>query len=240
VIAGSEQTVKVEGEGVHKTRFYPWFIALVMVLAAGVAFATVRIHASAQTQPPSQTGQQHRGNRVFGTIQSVSGDSFVVTGRDGKAYTVKATAATKVLTASAARLSDVKAGDMVRIVATKADDGSLTALAVQDVPAGLGWGAGPGARGGAPRGGAYGNSGANAGRVFVAGSVVSLNGSTLSVASRNGTSTTVAVPASARISRMRTLPWTSLAAGARVSALGTLDADGSLAATTVMVMPASR
>lgn len=221
----------------QKLRHYPWLIALAAILAAGAAFTTVRMHASAQT-PPAQTGQ-HRGNRVFGTIQSVSADSFVIAARDGKTYTVKTTPATKVLTASAARLSDIKAGDVVRIAATKADDGSLTARAVQAIPAGLGVGAGPGARGGAPRPGAQSNPG-SADRVFVAGSVVSVNGSTLSVASRNGAATTVAVPASARISRMRALSWTSLAAGAHVAAMGTLNEDGSLSASTIMVMQGSR
>jgi uncharacterized protein DUF5666 len=215
---------------VQKIRYYSLLIALIAVLAAGVTFATVRIHASAQTQPPSQGTQQHRGNRVSGTIQSVSAGSFVVTGRDGKAYTVKTTAATKVLTQSAARLSDVKAGDMVRVMATKAQDGSLTAVAVQAVPASLGYSA-PG------RGGVRDS---NSGRVFVSGSVASVSGTSLSVASTGGAATTVAVPASAKISRMTTAPRASLVAGARVSASGTLNADGSLSATSIMVLPAKQ
>jgi Domain of unknown function (DUF5666) len=221
---------------VHRIRFYPLILALVAILAAGVAFTTTRHHVSAQTQPQPQTGQPHRGNRVFGTIQSVSGDSLVVAGRDGKTYTVRTTPATKVLTQSAARLGDIRAGDMVRVLAARAEDGSLTAVAVQDMPAGLALGPG---RGGAPRGGAGGTA-ADPSRVFVAGSIVSLNGSTLSIASRGGAATTVAVPASARISRMTTMPWTGLAAGARVSAMGSLNQDGSLAASTIMVLPARR
>ena|GEM_PF-3430351 len=214
----------------QKVRYYSLLIALIAILAAGVTFATVRIHASAQTQPPSQGTQQHRGNRVSGTIQSVSAGSFVVTGRDGKAYTVKTTAATKVLTQSAARLSDVKAGDMVRVMATKAQDGSLTAVAVQDTPASLGYSA-PG------RGGVRDT---NSGRVFVSGSVARVSGTSLSVASTGGAATTVAVPASAKISRMTTAPLTSLIAGAHVAASGTLNADGSLSAATIMVLPAKR
>ena len=207
----------------QKLRYYPLIIALVAVLAAGV-------HASAQTQPPSQGTQQHRGNRVSGTIQSVSAGSFVVTGRDGKTYTVKTTATTKVVTQTAARLSDIKAGDAVRIMAQKGQDGSLTAVSVQDVPAGLGWGA-PG------RGGVRESS---SGRVFVSGSVASVTGTSLSVASTGGAATTVAVPASAKISRMTTVPWTSLVTGARVAANGTFNADGTLSAATIMVITAKR
>lgn len=214
----------------RKIRFYSLLIALIAVLAAGVTFVTVRMHASAQTQPPAQTTPQHRGNRVFGTIQSVSAGSFVVTGRDGKTYTVKTTAATKVVTRTAARLNDVKAGDMVRVVATKAQDGSLTAVAVRDVPAGLGYAAS--GRGGVRE--------TNSGRVFVSGSVASVGGATLSVASTGGAATTVGVPASAKISRTTAVPLASLAAGAHVAAMGTLNPDGSLSATTIMVMTATR
>lgn len=213
----------------QKARFYPIVVALIAVLAAGVTVASVRMHAAAQTQPPAQ-GAQHRGNRVFGTIQSVSTGSFVVTGRDGKAYTVKTTAATRVLTAAPAHLTDVKAGDTVRVVAQKAADGSLTAQAVQAAPAGL-------SQAGPARGGVRDTS---SGRVFVTGSVASVTGSSLSVASSGGAATTVSVPASARISKLTAVPVTSLAAGARVAAIGTLNADGSFSATTVMVMTPRR
>ncbi len=212
----------------QKVRFYPIIIALIAALAAGFTVASVKMHASAQTQPPAQSGQQ-RGNRVFGTIQSVSAGSFVVTGRDGKSYTVKTTTATKVLTQASARLADVKAGDMVRVVAQKASDGTLTAQAVQAAPAGLGY-AGPG-RGGVRDSGS--------GRVFVAGSVAGVSGSSLSVAAGAGAATTVTVPASARISKLTVVPVTSLAAGAHVAAMGTLNADGSFSAATVMVMTPS-
>lgn len=205
-------------------------IALMSVLAAGGAFVTVQMRASAQTQPPSQSTQPRRGDRVFGTIQSISAGSFVVAGRDGDTYTVKTTAATKVLTPAAARLGDIKAGDTVQLVATKAQDGSLTAAAVQDIPAGLGLAAG--GRGGVRE--------TKSGRVFVAGSVVSLNGTSLSVASANGEATTVAVPASAKISRMTALPLTSLAAGAHVAATGRLNPDGSLSASTIVVVTPTR
>lgn len=212
-----------------KVRFYPIIIALIATLAAGFTFASVKMHASAQTQPPAQDAQ-HRGNRVFGTIQSVSNGSFVVTGRDGKAYTVKTAAATKVLTAVPAHLADIKAGDLVRVVAQKASDGTLTAQAVQAAPAGLG-------QAGLVRGGVRDTG---SGRVFVAGSVVGVSGSSLSVASSGGAATAVAVPASARISKLTTVPMTSLAAGARVAAIGTLNADGSFSATTIMVMTPGR
>jgi len=103
-------------------------------------------------------------------------------------------------------------------------------VAVQDTPASLGYSA-PG------RGGVRDT---NSGRVFVSGSVARVSGTSLSVASTGGAATTVAVPASAKISRMTTAPLTSLIAGAHVAASGTLNADGSLSAATIMVLPAKR
>lgn len=214
----------------NKVRRFSTIIALIAVLAAGLTFASVRMHASAQTQPPAQTGQQH-GNRVFGTIQSVSAGSFVVAGRDGKTYTVKTTAATKVLTQANAGLRDIKAGDMVRIMAQKAQDGSFTAVTVQAAPAGLGYAGRPG-RGGVRE--------TTAGRVFVSGAVAGVTGTSLSVAAASGSATTVAVPASAKISRLTRVPLTNLAAGAHVAAMGTLNSDGSLSASTIMVVTGKR
>jgi hypothetical protein len=214
---------------VRKSRVFS-VIALIAILAAGVMFATVRMHASAQTQPPAQGGQWHHGNRVFGTIQSVSGSSFVVTGRDGTSHTVTTTAGTRVLAAQRGRLSDIKVGDIVYVMATKGQDRSLSAVAIRDLPAGLALG----------RGGRRGLRETNSDRVFVAGSVVSVSGGSLSVTSASGSATTVAVPESARIQRVAVLPVSSLAAGARVSAMGTLNPDGTLLASTVMVITARR
>jgi hypothetical protein len=214
---------------VRKSRVFS-AIALIAILAAGVTVASVRMHASAQTQPPAQGGQWHHGNRVFGTIQSVAGGSFVVMGRDGKSYTVVTTSGTRVLAAQRGRLSDIKVGDIVHVMATKGQDGSLSAVAVQDLPAGLTLG----------RGGRSGPRDTNSDRVFVAGSVAGVSGGSLSVTSASGSATTVAVPESARIQRVAVLPVSSLAAGARVSAMGTLNPDGTLSASTVMVMTARR
>ena len=207
----------------QRIRRYSCILALIAVLAAGGTLAAVRLHASAQTPPPA------KGSRVFGTIQSVSAGSFVVTGRDGTAVTVKTAATTKVLGQTAAGLTDIKAGDAVRIVATKAQDGSYTALTVQDTPAGL--------RAGAPRGGVRTTA---TGRVFVFGSVVGVNGTSLSVASPAGAATTVAVPQTAKVARTTALALTSLATGMHVAVLGTPNQDGSLTAGTIMVMTARR
>jgi hypothetical protein len=74
--------------------------------------------------------------RVAGTVQSVSGSSFVVQGLDGAKHTVTTTSNTTYhLGSSQASLSDVKQG--VRIVATgdRQSNGDLTATDVRIAPA---------------------------------------------------------------------------------------------------------
>jgi hypothetical protein len=75
--------------------------------------------------------------RVAGTVQSVSGQSFVVQGADGAKHTVTTTGSTTFHQGrSQASLSDVKQG--VRVVATgdRQSNGDLTASSVQILPAG--------------------------------------------------------------------------------------------------------
>jgi hypothetical protein len=75
--------------------------------------------------------------RVAGTVQSVSGQSFVVQGPGGATHTVTTTGSTTFHQgrSQAASLSDVKQG--VRVVATgdRKSNGDLTASSVQILPA---------------------------------------------------------------------------------------------------------
>jgi hypothetical protein len=112
-------------------------------------------------------------HRVRGTIASLSAETIVVTGQDGKPATVKTNSATRIVGRTPGHLADIKNGDTVKVVANKAQDGSLTALTVQDVPSGLRVGAG--ARGG--------QRDLKSGKVLVNGRVVSAQGNTLSIAS---------------------------------------------------------
>ena len=65
--------------------------------------------------------------------------------------------------------------------------------------------------------------------------MVRTRGTTLSVASANGTATTVTVPQSARIERATLLPAASLTPGTRVGLRGTDNPDGTVTAVLIMV-----
>jgi hypothetical protein len=164
-------------------------------------------------------------HRVRGTIASVSADTIVVTGSDGKPVTVKTNAGTRIIGRTPGRFEDIKNGDLVRVLANKAQDGSLTALEVQDVPSGLQIGT----RG---RGG---QKELKSGKVLVSGSVVSARGNTLSVTSTDGGVTAVTVPQGAQIQRVTQIPLSSLAPGARVALQGTDNPDGTVTAVFIMV-----
>ena len=73
--------------------------------------------------------------RVAGTVQSVSGSSFVVQGRDGAKHTVTTTSSTTFRSGrSQASLSDVKQGVRVVAMGDRQSNGDLTASAVQIAP----------------------------------------------------------------------------------------------------------
>jgi hypothetical protein len=73
--------------------------------------------------------------RVAGTVQSVSGSSFVVQGVDGAKHTVTTTSSTTFRKGrSQASLSDVKQGVRVVAMGDRQSNGDLTASAVQIAP----------------------------------------------------------------------------------------------------------
>lgn len=212
----------------HKGRYSPLALALIAVLAVGLTFAAGGTNVSAQTTQPTQQVAPH--HRLFGSITSISAEALVVTGRDGKPVTVRIASGTRIFERAAAQLSDIKAGDTVRIVAQKAQDGSFTALAVLDAPANL-----P-----SDEEGRGGTRELRSGRVLIRGSVASVSGTSLSVAAANGSATTIAVPSAARIQRLTALTATSLSAGMRVAVRGTSNPDGSVTASVIMVAPATK
>jgi Domain of unknown function (DUF5666) len=213
---------------VRTVRNFALSLPLIAVLAAGAAFATVGANVSAQTTQPAQQAQPR--HRLFGAITSVSAGTVVVTGRDGKPVTVRVTSDTRIYERAAAHLAEIHSGDKVRIVARKAQDGSLTALAVEDTPSDL-------AIGGRSRSGVREMP---SGKVFISGAVVSVGETSLSVASASGSSTTVAVSSNARIQRLTALSPAGLSTGMRLVVQGTGNPDGSLTASVILVAGKAR
>jgi Domain of unknown function (DUF5666) len=179
-----------------------------------------------QPQPLPQVQPGPRPHRLFGSIASVSGGSFALTDRGGHSVTVHTTASTRILSREQATLADIHPGDTVRIVATKASDGTLTARSVQDVTSGPQTGA-------QDRGGIWQS---RSGMMMIGGSVTGLSGSgTLTVTSPNGQKTPVMVPSTARLSRLAPMPVSNLKVGTRVLVRGMSNPDGSVTASAVFV-----
>ncbi|GEM_PF-1854270 len=215
------------------------FAAMLVAVGAAAGVVSSARPARGQTAPPQspavqQPGTQpaapqgHAGRRpVAGAITSVSDDTFVVTGRAGTPVTVKTTSATRILSRARATLANVRAGDLVRVVATKAQDGSLTAMAVQDVPTNVGL----------PMHGKASTAEARDGRTVLGGTVAQVGAAALSVRAADGSVASVAVPATARIFTITSLPPSGLVAGARVVVQGTPNPDGSMTAGLIVVAP---
>jgi hypothetical protein len=199
-------------------------------LIGTLLFSAVTAWGQTQTpsQPPSQP-KQTEGKRFFlsGTIASVSSGSVVVKTRDGRSVTVHVSPATRVLASKQAALADIQSGDMVRVRAAKATDGTLTARSVEAAPSTVSM-SGPGNSGGVWQDGSD--------RVMIGGSVTAAptNG-TLSIAVPGGQPVSVAVPSGARVSRLTSMPAGSLASGTRIVVRGTPNTDGSITATSILV-----
>jgi hypothetical protein len=204
---------------------YRWGVLTAVLLAGTLAVSAA--YGQGQPGQPIQPSQQNRRHLVRGTITSVAQGAIVVTGRDGKAVTVKTAPTTRIVGRASGTLQDVKAGDRVRVLANKAQDGSLTAERLEDIPASLRL----------PGGGRGGQRELQSGKVIVAGSVVGLQGNVLSVAGANAAVTAVTIPQGVQVQRLTALPLTSLAQGTRVALQGTDNADGSVTAAFIMVAP---
>jgi hypothetical protein len=191
-----------------------------------IATLPLSMGAAWAQQPQPQTPPTNRPYHLGGSIASVSDGTFVLTARDGRSVTVRTTASTRIVGRQPATLADIRAGDSVRVFATKAADGTLTARAVQDVPSGLQTST-------APRGAVQQSRGD---AVMVAGTVAgSPTAGSLTITSPNNQNSSVAVPATARVSRLVAVPISGLTAGARVMVQGTSNADGSVTASVVFV-----
>ncbi len=154
-----------------------------MALLGGAAVGAIGFaqaqSVSTSATVASQEQKAFRGMGVSGTVVSVSGTTITLTGSDGKTYTIDASKASleKIQTITA---SDLKAGDTLNVHG--AVDG--TSVSAEHIMSGkLPEGGFGGGAGGLGKGHGRGPG--------VIGTVSAINGSTLTVLSKDGTSYTV-------------------------------------------------
>ena len=94
-------------------------------LLAGIAFLATTAVALAQAPPPPPQTM-----RVAGTVESVSGSTFVVKPKQGDDLTVKFADNAQAFWAEPAKISDIKVGDFIAVGAMPQPDGSQKAIQV--------------------------------------------------------------------------------------------------------------
>lgn len=150
-------------------------------ITGAIGFAHAQSATTTTQDQSTQVREAHEKHGVAGTVTAVSGSTITLTGKDGKTYTIDASAATieKIVTINVA---DIKTGDTL-IVGGSVDGTSVKAERIMNgkLPEN---GGGPGKHGKGPFGDRDGKSG-------VRGTISAVNGTTLTVAGKDGTTYTV-------------------------------------------------
>ena len=151
--------------------------------------------------------------RVDGTVSAVGDTSLAISQPGGTSRTVQLTSTTTyTLAGQPATKSAVTVGVQVAIVGTVATDGTFTASAVQIMPA------------------------------VASGTVSAKTSSTITIKDRSGTTVTIDVGSSTtyQVGGTSSPTLSDVPVGATIQAEGTRNADGSLTATLVRVLPAGQ
>ncbi len=198
-----------------------------MVMAQGTLSGT---NLAASKVFDGMGGGMMRGNGVFGTVASVSGNTLTVTSKMGPnstatptTYTVNASSATITKDGATSLLTNVAVGDMVMVEGTVSGT-NVTATAIRD---------------GMPKGGAGMMGGeqnpviAGNGEPVVAGTVTTINGNTITIT--NKSNVTYSVDATnAKVSENNTVTTLSnIVVGENVVVQGTVNGN-SVTATSIM------
>lgn len=190
--------------------------------------------ASAQTVSPATTGTAStathalRNNGVAGTIASINGNTITLTGKNGTTYTIDASAAT-VSQISTINVSGLSVGNTIMVGGT-VNGTSVTAKSIAS-------GTMPTGSFGGGFGGMHSKGMQGKGNPGVSGTVSAVNGTTLNVTGKNGTTYTVnaasaKVMKSATGSAPATITVSQIAVGDTVSIRGTVSGT-SVTATSI-------
>jgi hypothetical protein len=195
---------------------------------------------------PGAANGWRRGLGTFGTISAIDGSTLTVTDRANQATKVVTNSKTVVRTTAEAEVGDIAPGD--RVVVTGPTSGStIAATRVVDMGddtsggpfgGGIGQGGGntpngqfrPGNGEGTPpnRGDGFANRGD-----FALGTVTKVSGTTITIKTDDGSSTTVTTSSSTTITKTRTSSVKALRVGQSVVVRGTTSSDGTVTASMI-------
>jgi Domain of unknown function (DUF5666) len=181
--------------------------------------------SSASPTPGGNHDHADKGkDRMFGLVNSVSGGTVKVTGKDGPG-TVDITPSTRIAQFGPGQLTDIAAGECIAVHPTKDSDTGPAVTAA-------------GILFGQPDNGQCGHKGGNQGH-GVGGTVASVNGNTIMITTPDSGQATVTVTPDTHYTKRASADATAIATGVCLGARGTKDGNGVLQATMAMVRPAA-
>lgn len=187
--------------------------------SAGSTTAASSSPSSAAPAPGGPGGK----DRLSGLVNSVSGGTVSITGKDGPG-TVDITSSTRITQLSPGQLTDVTAGECVAVRPVKGNN-SGSAVTAANILVGRPGNAQCGEKGGKREHG-------------INGTVAAVNGNTIQVTDADNAQITVTVTPETRYTKTAGADAKAIAAGMCLGARGTKDGNGALQATFAMVRPA--
>lgn len=191
-------------------------------------------------------GSGRRG--TAGTLTSVKGSTLTVKTAAGQTVTVKTSSSTTVTRSAPASVGDIRVGDRVTVRSTSAATNTVVADRIVDRgttdglpggPAAADGGAHNGQQGqgdsgsGAPADGGNNTPRADATGAMTAGTVSSVNGTTITVTGSGGTVTTVTTTPSTVVTVFQPSTLAALAVGQTVRVTGVPDSSGTVTASAL-------
>jgi len=219
-------------------------MATLAVAACGGASASG--NTGAATPSPSGGRAGFARNAAFGQLVQINGQTLILSGANGDS-TVTFTPTTPITQTSTGTLADITAGNCITATGTKGGDGTVTASTVILSSPVNGSCTNTGFGGGgtfSPRPGAsfsprpsFSPPAQAAGFTAVRGQVKSVTGTSVTLTESTGTSTTIDVPTTVKVTTSSVVTAAALQTGECVTALGPKDSSGTVAASALTISP---
>ena len=220
----------------------------VTVLGIGAVLAVAACGtAAAGTTTPSPSGGSNNSSRArnaaAGQLVQINGTTLILSNANGDT-TVTYTGSTVITQTSTGTVSDINPGVCIVAVGQKDATGQVTAatVTVRNPTNGSCAGGGNlfGGGGGAPRTGnpSFSPRPTPANLGIARGLVTAVSGTSVTVQQTDGTTVTIAVPTTVRVSKTDTVDASTLQTGDCVAATGTRDSSGAVAARALTIVPA--
>jgi hypothetical protein len=210
------------------------------VVACGSAAAS-----GASTSAPSPSAGARRGlagNAAFGQLVQINGPTLILSNANGDS-TVTYAATTTITQTATGTVADIIAGSCITATGTKGAGGIVTATSVtlsaavngSCTRAGGGFGGGGGTFSPRP---SFSPPAAAAGLTATRGQVKSVIGTSVTVTGATGTTTTIDVPTTVKVTTSTVVQAAALQTGECLTAIGTKASSGVVAARALTISPA--